>query len=197
MKRYLLPAVLTLAAFALASIAVACGSNTPTTAQTSKNGFNPPAPTPGAPNPANVIQSLDDAIVKATDAFVGRTSKHITTAHVQSLMYVETTAGQAGALVGQGIDPGLANDTAWLFVERGDFQDLGGTMRATPGPVGHTLWVLAIQSYTLLNSGVTDRNINLASLGTPVVIPPGRIPQLDRIRAPVSAAATAVSTPTP
>ncbi|MHB8515207.1 MAG: hypothetical protein ACYC9X_06095 [Dehalococcoidia bacterium] len=184
---------------ALALVAVACGSNTPTTAQSSKNGFNPPAPTPGTPNPAYVIQSLDDAIAKATNAFVGKTSEHITTAHVQSLTYVQTTAGQAYPLMfnGQKIDPASANKTAWLFVERGDFQDLGGTMHATPGPVVRTLLVLAIEGDTSLLVIPTDQAINLASLGTPVVIPPGRIPQVDRIRAPVSAAATAAATPTP
>ncbi len=185
--------IVALLTLAVASFAIACGSNTPTTAQTSKNGFNPPAPTPGTPNPAYVVQSLDDAIAKATNAFVGKTSEHITTAHVQSLTYVQTTAGQAYPLMfdGQKIDPALANNTAWLFIERGDFQDLGGTMRATPGPVVHTLWILAIQGYTSLLVIPTDQPINLASLGTPVVIPPGRIPQLDRIRAPVSGAATA------
>ena len=182
---------------ALASIAVACGSNTPATARSSKNGFNPPAPTPGTPNPAYVIQSLDDAIVKATNALVGQTGDPMRVSQVQSLTYVQTTAGRAYALVahGQSIDPALTNNTAWLFVERGTFQYVG-FKNATPGPVKHTLWVLAIKGYPALLSSAADpvdQTINLASLGTPVVIPPGRIPQVDRIRAPVSAAATPVA----
>jgi hypothetical protein len=179
---------------ALASAASGCGgSNHDATAQTSKNGFNPPPPTLGTPNPANVIQSLDDAIANATSEFVGRSGDPASASHVQSLAYVQTTAGRAGALVRQWIDPGLANNTAWLFVEQGDFQHFGFT-NATPGPVKHTLWVRAIQGETtVISSGSSqdDQRVTLSSLGAPIVIPPGRIPKVDAIRAPALPAGAA------
>ncbi len=163
--------IIVLLTLTLASIAIACGGNQHATGQSSQNGFNPPAPTPGTPNPAYVIQSLDDAIVKATNEFIGQTGDPAIAAHVQSLAYIQTTAGQAYALVSSGasIDPALANKTAWLFVEQGTFQHIG-FKNATPGPVKHTLWVLAIQGYTSLISNGSAANdgptVDLSSLGT-------------------------------
>ncbi len=184
MRNHIIVTALTLA---LTCSTIACRGKS-----TAQQAVNPPAPTPGSPYPGDVVQSLNDAIAKATNILAGGSgSARFGAANVTALMYIQTTGGQAGALVGQSVDPSQVNSPAWLFVENGKFQNLG-LHGATPTPAVQTLWVLAISGYTALNTGITDQPINLASLGVPVAIPPGQIPAVDAVRAPLS---IAVGTP--
>jgi hypothetical protein len=190
---------------ALVLVTAACGGGT---ANSQSRAVNPPAPTPQSPRPEDVVQSLNDALNKATDLLAGKSgASGYGVRGVTSVEYVQTTVARAEALgVGHFTVSATGAVTAWLFVEHGVFfqpppigplQDptYAAIARFTPSPPVHTLWILAAQGLRL-DSGITDNQIDLTSLGRPIVIPPGQIPAIDAVRAP-TAASTATPTPPP
>jgi len=138
------------------------------------------------PRQQYIVRSVDDAILRASYVLSGHTDPNgIEASNVSSLVYVRTTVGAAERLVGQAAPGADANATAWLFLERGDFLHARPIGEPTP-TAGHVLWVLAIEKAGI-SYGIGPDSLDISSLGTPTVIPPGRVPSVDERRAPAAA----------
>jgi hypothetical protein len=110
--------------------------------------------------------------------------------------YVETTVGQAAQLIGGWLPDRVStiapNTRAWLFVAQGRYahHDRSGA----PQPARGTLWVLAIQG-GIAHGDIATTPLDLARLGTPVVIRRGQVPEIDAVRAPAQGSDAATPTP--
>ena len=112
---------------------------------------------------------------------------------IDSVSYVKTTFGAAASLLGvdagapqfgrSGWQPVPADDTAWLFVEYDSPWSTSAVIGGRIGGWAGALWVLApvgFEPISLSYKGTVD----LSRLGTPVVIAPGEVPQIDELRTP-------------
>jgi hypothetical protein len=182
--------------FVLVVGVVMFGAGCTSSGATAQKAINPPRPTPGTANPADLVPTFANALTRATDTLAGRSGDARFSADaVTSVMYFHTTAGPAARAVGQGIDPSLADDEAWLFVEHGSFSFLG-FHDSTPTPPVSTMWVLAIHGYSALAADVTGHLIDVSALGPPTVIARGQVPAIDTARVAVPGAPVGI-TPTP
>lgn len=158
---------------------------------------NPARPTPGPTPPG--IQSVDEAIQDAKYFITGHTNVNLRSARIESVGYVETTVGEAanflGGYVPSAYKPIPPDTTAWLFVAQGYFAH--HDRYSAPPVTRGTLWVLAVKG-GVANADIAKAPLDLARLGTPVVIPRGRVAEIDAVRAPAEDdTPIPASTPTP
>lgn len=75
--------------------------------------------------------------------------------------------------------------TAWLFVTQGYYARENRFDTNTPAPSQATLWVLAIKDAEV-NGDIATTPLDLTQLGTPTVVPPGQVPEIDEVRGPLT-----------
>src|SRR5438067_7289093 len=133
-------ALVVILALCLGALAIACrgGANR----DSAGHGINPPPATPATLTPDSYVMTASQALHRAAAILGGAAGAEFTSTNITSVGYVQTTAGQADALVhlGSADNP---SSTVWLFVAYGDFHRVLLKDKGR-GPLMHTLSVIVV-----------------------------------------------------
>lgn len=133
-------------------------------------------------NPAYFVRNADQAIRVAAIRLNGHEGG-MSYARVDRVEYVETTAGQAFALLSPPVAANLAayklqpDAPVWAFVAHGAFRTAAYSDRLNPTPGAKRadlplMWAVVIKDAYRWDLGdPTSRDVDLATLGTPIEIP--------------------------